>query len=242
MHIKKKNEIQTAVQDNKRDDVISPSLLFPRLIKESKKGLKSHEKKHAVNKNVKTNSIDLDNNIENKPPTASLARLQKKKKNINEQININMRSKAQRSALNGWDCWECEKYYKSLSLSKTELQKRKNKCSRHRKKYERPHTPKGAMGGESTHVIPKTMSAEKFFDKGLNPKFPNYIESRFRIVMRGFLATGEVRKETAQGLRANSADSVAHSDSSYQDSEAEGTLLETRIVSQSDVMTYYALV
>ena len=54
--------------------MISPSLLFPRPIKESKKGSKScHEQKHAVNKNVTKNEIDLDD-TENKPPAASLAR------------------------------------------------------------------------------------------------------------------------------------------------------------------------
>lgn len=60
-----------------------------------------------------------------------------------EREHINVRRKADRAKLSGLDCWECEKYYKNLSLSKDELQKRKNKCSRHRRKYERPITPEG---------------------------------------------------------------------------------------------------
>jgi len=36
-------------------------------------------------------------------------------------------------------------YYENLSLSKEELQKRKNQCSRHRHKYERPRTPEGIV-------------------------------------------------------------------------------------------------
>lgn len=36
-------------------------------------------------------------------------------------------------------------YYKALSLSEEELQKRKNQCSRHRHKYERPNTPEGII-------------------------------------------------------------------------------------------------
>ncbi|XP_067215306.1 DNA endonuclease RBBP8-like [Linepithema humile] len=62
-----------------------------------------------------------------------------------ETEQINVRRKADRAKLSGSDCWECEKYYKNLSLSKDELQKRKNKCSRHRQKYERPITPEGIL-------------------------------------------------------------------------------------------------
>ncbi|EFN64506.1 Retinoblastoma-binding protein 8 [Camponotus floridanus] len=69
-----------------------------------------------------------------------------------EQIDI--RRKADRAKLNGWDCWECEKYYKNLSLSKDKLQKRKNKCARH--KYERPKTPDGFWDP----LIPETQSSE----------------------------------------------------------------------------------
>ncbi|XP_025267231.1 putative uncharacterized protein DDB_G0274435 isoform X3 [Camponotus floridanus] len=69
-----------------------------------------------------------------------------------EQIDI--RRKADRAKLNGWDCWECEKYYKNLSLSKDKLQKRKNKCARH--KYERPKTPDGFWDP----LIPEAQSSE----------------------------------------------------------------------------------
>ncbi|KAL6439432.1 hypothetical protein ACFW04_003931 [Cataglyphis niger] len=99
--------------------------------------------KLAVNKND-TNDFHLDD-TENKPPVkkTSLTKFNvlQRKENISEQIN--MRCKADRAKLNGWDCWECEEYYKNLLLSKDELQKRKNQCSRHRHKYERPSTPEG---------------------------------------------------------------------------------------------------
>ncbi|XP_072765726.1 uncharacterized protein [Anoplolepis gracilipes] len=110
----------------------------------------------AANKN------DMDdfnlNDTENTPPVkkTSLAKfdiLPNRKEDISEQIN--MRCKADRAKLNGWDCWECEEYYKNLSLSKDELQKRKNQCSRHRHKYERPYTPEGFWDPE----FPETMSS-----------------------------------------------------------------------------------
>ncbi|XP_039313244.1 uncharacterized protein LOC113005939 [Solenopsis invicta] len=74
-----------------------------------------------------------------------------------EREHINVRRKADRAKLSGSDCWECEKYYKNLSLSKDELQKRKNKCSRHRRKYERPITPEGFWNPE----FPDTQSSER---------------------------------------------------------------------------------
>ncbi|XP_011688261.1 PREDICTED: DNA endonuclease RBBP8-like [Wasmannia auropunctata] len=62
--------------------------------------------------------------------------------------------KTDRAKLNGLDCWECRKYYQNLSLSKKELQKRMNQCSRHRYKYERPNTPEGFWDPE----FPDTLS------------------------------------------------------------------------------------
>jgi len=80
-------------------------------------------------------------------------RVPKRKTDISEQFN--MRYKADRAKLSGWDCWECKEYYKNLSLSKEELQKRKNQCSRHRNKYERPNTPEGFWNPE----FPETLSS-----------------------------------------------------------------------------------
>ncbi|EFN86314.1 uncharacterized protein LOC105181519 [Harpegnathos saltator] len=110
----------------------------------------------TVNKNDMYN-FDLDD-TENKPPAKRLLlnkfhMTSKKKGNVTEQLN--MRCKADRAKLNGWSCWECKEYYQNLSLSKKELQKRKNQCSRHRQKYERPSTPEGFWNPE----FPETLSS-----------------------------------------------------------------------------------
>ncbi|XP_070171326.1 uncharacterized protein [Polyergus mexicanus] len=104
------------------------------------------------------------NDTENKPPVkkASLSKfdiLLQRKENVSEQIN--MRCKADRARLNGWDCWECEEYYKNLLLSKDELQKRKNQCSRHRHKYERPSTPEGFWDPEFPETLSSTYRQNK---------------------------------------------------------------------------------
>ncbi|KAL6260059.1 hypothetical protein P5V15_007598 [Pogonomyrmex californicus] len=99
------------------------------------------------------NDVDdfyLDNS-ENEPPKKKI--LPKRKTDVSEQLNI--RCKADRAKLNGWDCWECREYYENLPLSKEELQKRKNQCSRHRHKYERPRTPEGFWDPE----FPETLSS-----------------------------------------------------------------------------------
>ncbi|XP_077271925.1 LOW QUALITY PROTEIN: uncharacterized protein LOC143902683 [Temnothorax americanus] len=102
----------------------------------------------TANKNKKDNS-SLDS-TENKPPKKKVImdkfNVWSKRKDVSEQLN--MRRKADRTKLNGWDCWECREYYNNLSLSKKELQKRKNQCSRHRRKYERPNTPEGFWNPE----------------------------------------------------------------------------------------------
>ncbi|XP_071574353.1 uncharacterized protein [Temnothorax nylanderi] len=101
--------------------------------------------------------VNLDN-TENKPLEQKVLldkfniKRKEKRKDISEQRN--MRCKAERAKLNGWDCWECREYYKMLSLSKEDLQKRKNQCSRHRSKYERPNTPQGFWDLE----FPETLS------------------------------------------------------------------------------------
>ncbi|KMQ97876.1 retinoblastoma-binding protein 8 [Lasius niger] len=118
--------------------------------------------KLALNKND-TDDFNLDD-TENKPPVkkASLAKfdiLSKRKEVVSEQLN--MRCKADRAKLSGWDCWECEEYYKNLSLSKDELQKRKNQCSRHRHKYERPNTPEGFWDPEFPETLSSTYRQNK---------------------------------------------------------------------------------
>ncbi|XP_071574115.1 uncharacterized protein [Temnothorax nylanderi] len=89
----------------------------------------------AANINNDMDNFNLDD-TENKPPKK---KRWSKRKDIPKQLN--MRYKANRAKLNGQDCWKCREYYKMLSLSKEEIQKRKNQCSRHRHKYERPNTP-----------------------------------------------------------------------------------------------------
>lgn len=64
-----------------------------------------------------------------------------------------MRCKADRAKLNGWDCWEYREYYNNVSLSKEELQKRRNQSSRHRHKYERPNTPEGFWDPEFPETL-----------------------------------------------------------------------------------------
>ncbi|XP_014256806.1 uncharacterized protein LOC106670737 [Cimex lectularius] len=48
-----------------------------------------------------------------------------------------VRNKAERKQLKGWECEECEKYYKALGdqLSPAKIQERINACSRHRSKF-----------------------------------------------------------------------------------------------------------
>ncbi|KAL0106095.1 hypothetical protein PUN28_016076 [Cardiocondyla obscurior] len=107
------------------------------------------------------NKIDINNsnlgNLENKPPEKKMLldkfNILPKKKTINVK-HLNMRCKADRAKLNGWDCWECKQYYENLSLPEEELQRRKNQCSRHRSKYKRPDTPEGFWDPE----FPETMS------------------------------------------------------------------------------------
>ncbi|EZA62426.1 uncharacterized protein LOC105275240 isoform X2 [Ooceraea biroi] len=95
----------------------------------------------------KSNASDfrLLNDTENQPPAKKILldkfNVPPKRKDVPQQLN--MRCKADRAKLDGWDCWECKQYYENLTLSKEELQKRKNQCSRHRQKYEEPMTPEG---------------------------------------------------------------------------------------------------
>ncbi|XP_012233486.1 uncharacterized protein [Linepithema humile] len=105
-----------------------------------------------------TNNRDDINlhDTENKPPVTKILLnkdIKRRKKDIPEQLN--MRCKADRAKLSGWDCWECKQYYQNLSLSEEELQKRKNQCSRHRHRYDRPNTPEGFWDPE----FPETLSS-----------------------------------------------------------------------------------
>ncbi|XP_043283328.1 uncharacterized protein [Venturia canescens] len=59
------------------------------------------------------------------------------------------RNMAKRSKLRGWDCPQCEKYYQNMDLSESQMEKRKNACSRHRSKFNpRYFTPKGFWNPE----------------------------------------------------------------------------------------------
>ncbi|XP_044271266.1 DNA endonuclease RBBP8-like [Tribolium madens] len=53
-----------------------------------------------------------------------------------------VRGKA-RKKLKGWSCHECRDYYEVLNLPPDELEKRKNECSRHRRKFQRNETYEG---------------------------------------------------------------------------------------------------
>ncbi|EGI60358.1 PREDICTED: DNA endonuclease RBBP8-like [Acromyrmex echinatior] len=114
---------------------------------------------------IATKKNDMDNlkdetrseDSENKPPEKKMLLnkfnvFPKRKADVSKQLN--MRCKADREKLNGLDCWECRKYYQNLSLSKEELKKRLNQCSRHRHNYERPNTPEGFWDPE----FPETLS------------------------------------------------------------------------------------
>ncbi|XP_028046201.1 DNA endonuclease RBBP8 isoform X4 [Monomorium pharaonis] len=100
---------------------------------------------------------------ENEPPEkkklGEFTVLQKRKIEASEQLN--MQCKTDRAKLNGLDCWECREYYKNLSLSKEELQKRKNQCSRHRHKHERPNTPEGFWDPEFPETLSSTYRQNK---------------------------------------------------------------------------------
>ncbi|XP_071652762.1 uncharacterized protein [Temnothorax longispinosus] len=107
-----------------------------------------------VNNTIET-SANINNNMdfnlddtENKPLKKKRC---SKRKDIPKQLN--MRCKADRAKLKGQDCWECREYYKMLSLSEEEIQKRKNQCSRHRHKYERPNTPEGFWDPEFPETL-----------------------------------------------------------------------------------------
>ncbi|XP_012056769.1 PREDICTED: uncharacterized protein LOC105619861 [Atta cephalotes] len=111
----------------------------------------------AAKKNNIANLKDETDDSENKPPEKKMLLnkfkvFPKRKADVPEQRN--MQCKADREKLNGFDCWECRKYYQNLSLSKEELKKRLNQCSRHRHKYERPNTPEGFWDPE----FPETLS------------------------------------------------------------------------------------
>ncbi|XP_012537352.1 uncharacterized protein LOC105837271 isoform X2 [Monomorium pharaonis] len=117
--------------------------------------------KQAANRND-MNNLNL-NDTENEPPEkkklGEFTVLQKRKIEASEQLN--MQCKTDRAKLNGLDCWECREYYKNLSLSKEELQKRKNQCSRHRHKHERPNTPEGFWDPEFPETLSSTYRQNK---------------------------------------------------------------------------------
>lgn len=55
-----------------------------------------------------------------------------------------VRGKNERAKLKGWACKDCQLYYENMDLTEEEMQKRMNKCSRHRSKFnERYNTPPG---------------------------------------------------------------------------------------------------
>ncbi|XP_011860090.1 PREDICTED: DNA endonuclease RBBP8-like [Vollenhovia emeryi] len=127
----------------------------------------SSDTKESLHKNTNENNLPRSPSILSRPylrkklKQSRLAfhpiknnekRILSSRKDISKQLN--MRCKADRAKLIGWDCWECREYYKNLSLSRENLRKRKNQCSRHRQKYERPNTPEGFWNPE----FPETLS------------------------------------------------------------------------------------
>ncbi|XP_071577749.1 uncharacterized protein [Temnothorax nylanderi] len=136
------------------DEVIEASPMQRSVASKVKNCLKLKRKIPA--KRLDFSLCQMENKLKDKVNVSS------KKGHLRKDISehqLNMRCKADRAKLNGWDCWECRDYYKSLSLSKEEEQKRKNQCSRHRYKYERPNTPDGFWDAE----FPETDSIDRLF-------------------------------------------------------------------------------
>ncbi|XP_046744665.1 uncharacterized protein LOC124410387 [Diprion similis] len=69
-----------------------------------------------------------------------------------------VRKKAERARLNGWDCLQCQEYYKATGLTGEELQMRKNQCSRHRSTHnERNSTQKDYWNPDFTSSYHSTV-------------------------------------------------------------------------------------
>ncbi|XP_011875929.1 PREDICTED: DNA endonuclease RBBP8-like [Vollenhovia emeryi] len=156
MHKKTDVQVEKFIEARKKDQLLTNNVPIQNINDST-----SEDETFYLPAEEAANKIDMDNfslnDTENKPPKKRLLFdrlnvLPKRKTDFTEQLN--MRCKADRAKLNGWDCWECKEYYENLSLSKEELQKRKNQCSRHRHKYERPNTPEGFWNPE----FPETLS------------------------------------------------------------------------------------
>ncbi|XP_071649704.1 uncharacterized protein [Temnothorax longispinosus] len=137
-----------------KDEVIEASPMQRSVASKVKNCLK--RKRKIPVKRLNFSLCQMENKLKDKVNISS------KKGHLRKDISehqLNMRCKADRAKLNGWDCWECREYYKSSSLSKEEEQKRKNQCSRHQYKYERPNTPDGFWDPE----FPETDSIDRLF-------------------------------------------------------------------------------
>ncbi|XP_033327190.2 uncharacterized protein LOC117220878 [Megalopta genalis] len=85
-------------------------------------------------KNMSHDSPSMKKNLMNNFDVAS------KKENV---LIDKTRNKAERAKMAGSTCWECEKYYGNLGLSKEEMKTRQKQCSRHRINKEKPRSPEG---------------------------------------------------------------------------------------------------
>ncbi|XP_071653406.1 uncharacterized protein [Temnothorax longispinosus] len=141
--------------ENKRPE--SPSMISTPITPYLKKRLMMRHSRLALLSSANNTSEISKGVIEVSPTqrsvTSKVKRCLKLKRKNPEHLN--MRRKADRAKLNGWDCWECREYYKNLSLPEEELKKRMNQCSRHRRIYERPNTPEGFWDP----VFPETLSS-----------------------------------------------------------------------------------
>ncbi|XP_043276017.1 DNA endonuclease RBBP8-like [Venturia canescens] len=103
--------------------------------------------RRTSNKNSENLSVNFRNLIRN--ISASNSSPQKIKNSSQYARKGVKRNVAKKNKLRGWDCAQCEKYYANLDLSDIEIQKRKDKCSRHRSNFNpRYSTPPGFWNPE----------------------------------------------------------------------------------------------
>ncbi|XP_036141254.1 uncharacterized protein LOC105829668 isoform X2 [Monomorium pharaonis] len=133
MELKKKcKQINPLFQSPVKVDTLVPA-------QEERSPLSSKENLYPPVRNLLNLSADANESVEKNdiPKNPSiLSRPYLRNKRL-KQCRLNIKA----DRVNGWDCWECRNYYNNLLLSKEELQKRKNQCSRHRHKHKRPNTP-----------------------------------------------------------------------------------------------------
>ncbi|XP_039306826.1 protein PFC0760c-like isoform X2 [Solenopsis invicta] len=139
-HISTQMENVNTLKDKVNINYLSPIKVHKKTDIQIKKFIKvQNEDQPLTNKINNFNLDDTENKPQEKKTILEKFNVRSKRKDVSKQLN--MRCKADRAKLKGSDCWECREYYQTLKLSKEKLQKRKNQCSRHRDRFERPKTP-----------------------------------------------------------------------------------------------------